>query len=63
MKSCNSNIARRHFPTLLQDDTLFIAHHDAVEALEEIAHYDKKSLPNGAISYMRVVDRKGVSAC
>lgn len=47
----------------LQDDTLFIAHHDAVEALEEIAHYDKKSLPNGAISYMRVVDRKGVSAC
>lgn len=46
----------------LQDDTLFIAHHDAIEAVEEIAHYEKKELSNGASSYTRVIDVAGVAA-
>lgn len=46
----------------LTDDTLFIAYHEAQEAIEEISHYDRQDLPDGSISYTLVIDREGVPA-
>lgn len=46
----------------LVDDTRFVAHHEAQEAVEELYHYDEKSLGTGIIVRTRVVEREGVPA-
>lgn len=47
----------------LQDDRIFVAHHEAVEAVEEQWHYETiAEYPNGGKDVEKVVDVPGVPA-
>lgn len=45
------------------EDKIFIIHHDAVEAVEEVSHYEViAEYPNGGIDVERVIDIPAVKA-
>ena len=47
----------------LTEEKLFIAHHDTVEAVEEVSHYEViAEYPNGGIDVERVIDIPAVKA-
>lgn len=47
----------------LTADKLFIQHHKAVEAVEEVSHYETvKEYPNGGKDVKKVIDKHGVEA-
>lgn len=47
----------------LTADKLFIQHHEAVEAVEEVSHYETvKEYPNGGKDVKKVIDKHGVEA-
>lgn len=47
----------------LKEESLFIMHHEAVEALEEVWHYETVAeYPNGGKDVAKVIDVQGVEA-
>jgi hypothetical protein len=47
----------------LVPDKVFIAHHDAIEAVEEVGHYEViAEYPNGGKDVVKVIDINGVEA-
>lgn len=47
----------------LKEESLFIMHHDAVEAVEEVWHYETiAEYPNGGKDVEKVIDVQGVEA-
>ena len=47
----------------LTADKLFIKHHESVEAVEEVSHYETvKEYPNGGKDVKKVIDTPGVEA-
>lgn len=47
----------------LKNDSLFIMHHDAIEAVEEVGHYETiAEYPNGGADVVWIIDIPGVEA-
>lgn len=67
MKILDENGIKIEFPDLekgyLKEDSIFITHHEAIDAIKEVWHWETVAeYPNGGKDVVKVIDINGVEA-